>query len=82
MAVRAVTQGVIVCVLIDALFIVLYLADMSENQNIPAIEMRGVSVAAMRDAVVHGRRRRELVGGGGGILGGRRARNIPAKAIC
>ena len=48
-AVRAVTQGVIVCVLIDALFIVLYLVDMSENQNPAAIEMRGVSVGAMRD---------------------------------
>ena len=33
-AVRAVTQGVIVCVLIDAVFIVLYLVDMSEHQTI------------------------------------------------
>ena len=38
---------------------------MSENQNMAAIEMRGVSVGAMRDISVHGGRRRELVGGGG-----------------
>jgi hypothetical protein len=64
-----------VCVLIDALFIVLYLRGMSENQIQKSAAHRNARRERRRDArcVVHGCQRRELVGGGGGILGDRRA---------
>ena len=51
--VAAVAQSVIACVLIDALFIIIYLADVTDQPPAqagpPAIEMTGVAVSAMRD---------------------------------